>query len=66
MTSVATTPSVKCPSTPSSTARRASRRTSSSGRKISASMPATMRATVWSLISGKAFLQKAKNVMYAP
>ena len=59
-------PSWNSASTPSSTARRASRRSSSSGRKISASMPATMRATVWSLISGKAFLQKAKKAMYAP
>ena len=41
-------------------------RSSSSGRKISASMPATMRAMVWSLISGKAFLQNPKKVRYAP
>ena len=59
-------PSLKCWSTPSSTARRARRFTSSSGRKISASMPATMRLIAWSEISGKAFLQKSKKVMYAP
>ena len=53
-------------STPSSTARRARRFTSSSGRKISASIPATMRLIAWSEISGNAFLQKSKKVMYAP
>ena len=63
MTACGERPSWNSSSTPSSTARRARRRTSSSGRKISASMPATMRAMVWSLISGKAFLQKAKKVM---
>ncbi len=55
-------PSWNLPSTPSSTARRARRFSSSSGRKISASMPATIRAMVWSGISGKAFLQKSKKV----
>jgi len=30
------------------------------------SMPATMRATVCSAISGNAFLQNSKNTTYAP
>jgi len=32
------------------------------GRNISASIPATIRAMVWSVISGNAFLQKPKKV----
>ena len=54
-------PSGNSSATPASTASLASRFSSSSGRYMITSMPATMRATVWSLISGNAFLQNSKN-----
>ena len=54
-------PSVNRSATPASTASRASLRSSSSGRYMITSMPATMRATAWSLISGNACLQNWKN-----
>ena len=59
-------PSVNRSSTPASTASRASPRSSSSGRYMITSMPATIRAAVWSLISGHACLQNWKNTTYAP
>ncbi len=54
-------PAVNLPSMPSSTARPARRFSSSSGRNIKTSMPATIRATLWSVISGKACLQNWKK-----
>ena len=49
-----------------SMASRASRRTSSSGRKNRMSIPATIWAMVWSAIPGKAWSQNPLNVRYAP